>query len=63
MTDPLGTVLPALRQGASPSSAVLWGGEGGYARGSVLVVAISQFFDLQAIPVLAEADGITDKLP
>lgn len=42
---------------------ILWGGESGYSGGSMLVIAISQFFDLQAIAVPAAADGITDKLP
>lgn len=44
-------------------SAVLWGGESAYTEGRLLGVAFIQFFDLQAIPLLAEANGITDKLP
>lgn len=59
----LGTVLPPLCQDTSPSSAVLWGRERGYTGGSMLLVAISQLFDLQAVPVLGEAGGITDMLP
>lgn len=39
------------------------GEKSGDAGGSTLLVAISRFFDLQAIPLLAEVDGNTDKLP
>lgn len=39
------------------------GEKSGYAGGSTPMVAISQFFDLQVIFLLAEIDGNTDKLP